>query len=195
MDSYERISEYMIKHLELHRFTVISYASTGTICTKCNLGEQFQFHDTVQSWFTNKRRLSGALASQFNGLKFLQESSKKISHLFNAHMPRLTQIARSTVLHMQICFAWKSIWSCSKESRTALLLSLPTGSRGAPSCRRSPLAWKTFHQLHTQGHAASRTTVPQTASAPRAIMQISQAAAAGSISKQDNKGPRPQLFA
>lgn len=45
-------------------------------------------------------------------------------------MPQLTQIARSTVLRMQIRFAWKSIWSCLKESRTALLLSPLTGSRG-----------------------------------------------------------------
>lgn len=83
--------------------------------------------------------------SQFNGLKFLQESSKKITHLFSEHMPRLTQIARSTVLRMQICFAWKSIWSCSKESRTALLLSPLTPARaGPPSRRLSPLAWKSF---------------------------------------------------
>lgn len=45
-------------------------------------------------------------------------------------MPQLTQIACSAVLRMQIRFAWKSIWSCLKESRTALLLSPLTGSRG-----------------------------------------------------------------
>lgn len=65
---------------------------------------------------------------------------KKMTHLFNAHMPQLPQIARSTVLHMQIWFAWKSIWSCSKESRTVLLLSPPPPPCGAPA----PLAWKTF---------------------------------------------------
>lgn len=49
---------------------------------------------------------------------------------------------------MQICFAWKSLWSCSKESRTARLLSPPsTGSRAFS--RLAPLAWKTFHQLRT----------------------------------------------
>lgn len=72
-----------------------------------------------------KSRLNNAQDPQFNGLKFLQESSKKITHLFSAHMPQLTRIARSTVLRMQICFAWKSIWSCLKEARTALLLSPP----------------------------------------------------------------------
>lgn len=72
-----------------------------------------------------KSRLNNAQDPQFNGLKFLQESSKKITHLFSAHMPQLTRIAHSTVLRMQICFAWKSIWSCLKEARTALLLSPP----------------------------------------------------------------------
>ena len=102
--------------------------------------------------------------SQFNGLKFLQESSKKITHLFSAHMPRLTQIARSTVLRMQICFAWKSIWSCSKESRTALLLSPPR-----PAHARLPLAvyllsrGKHFHQLRTHGRTVSGAASPRTA--------------------------------
>lgn len=55
-------------------------------------------------------------------------------HLFNEHMPQLSQIARSTVLRMQIRFAWKSIWSCLKESRTALLLSPLAGpGRGSLS--------------------------------------------------------------
>lgn len=72
-----------------------------------------------------KSRLNNAQDPQFNGLKFLQESSKKITHLFSAHMPQLTRIAHSTVLRVQICFAWKSIWSCLKEARTALLLSPP----------------------------------------------------------------------
>lgn len=65
------------------------------------------------------------------GWTFLQESSLKIIHLFIAHMPELTWIARSTVLLMQICFAWKSIWSCSKESRTGLLLSPPLALRAS----------------------------------------------------------------
>lgn len=59
------------------------------------------------------------------GWNFCKKALKKITHLFSAHMPRLTRIARSTVLRMQICFAWKSIWSCLKEARTALLLSPP----------------------------------------------------------------------
>lgn len=106
----------------------------------------------------NKKQAEWCPRSQINGLKFLQESSKKIIHLFIAHMLQLPQIAHSTVLRMQICFAWKSIWSCSKESRTALLLSPLAGSRGAPSRRLSPLTWKTFHQLHTHGHPVSGST-------------------------------------
>lgn len=95
--------------------------------------------------------------TQFNGLKFLQDSSKKIIHLFNAHMPRLSQIARSTVSRMQICFAWKSIWSCSKESRTALLLSpLTPAHAGLPLAVYLLSCGKCFHQLHTHGHASQR---------------------------------------
>lgn len=80
----------------------------------------------------NKRRLNNAQDFSLMGCYFCKKALKKIIHLFNAHMPTHTQIARSTVLHMQICFAWKSIWSCSKESRTALLLSPLAGSHGAP---------------------------------------------------------------
>lgn len=65
-------------------------------------------------------------------------------------MPQLTRIARSTVLHMQICFAWKSIWSCSKESRTALLLSpLAPAHAGLPLAVYLLSRGNHFHQLHT----------------------------------------------
>lgn len=80
----------------------------------------------------NKSRLNIAQDLSLMGWNFCKKALKKIIHLFNAHMPKLTQIARSTVLHMQICFAWKSIWSCLKESRTALLLSPLASSHRAP---------------------------------------------------------------
>lgn len=126
--------------------------------------------------------------SQSNGLKFLQESSKKIIHLFNAHMPQLTQIARSTVLRMQICFAWKSIWSCSKESRTALLLSPLAASRGAPSCRLSPLAWKTFSPApHAWTYSQWQPPYLRLLKPPWANMQISQAHTGGPVRKRDEE--------
>ena len=79
-------------------------------------------------------------------------------------MPQLSQIARSTVLRMQICFAWKSIWSCSKESRTALLLSVPSPAHtGLPLAVYLLSRGKCFHQLHTHGHAVSGIALPQTA--------------------------------
>lgn len=80
-------------------------------------------------------------------------------HLFSAHMPPLTRIARSTVLSMQICFAWKSIWSCSKESRTALLLSPLAGSRSLlPSL--SSRVEDILNQLHTHAQAVLRQLPP-----------------------------------
>lgn len=67
------------------------------------------------------------------GWNFCKKALKKLS-ICSVHtcLTRLSQIAHSTVLRMQICFAWKSIWSCSKESRTALLLSAPVPSRAPP---------------------------------------------------------------
>lgn len=93
-------------------------------------------------------------------------------------MPQLTQIACSTVLRMQIHFAWKSIWSCLKESRTALLLSPLTGSRGAPSRRLSPLVWKTSSPaLHAWARGPRQSVAePKT---PWANMQISEACTDG----------------
>lgn len=101
-------------------------------------------------------------------------------------MPQLTQIARSTVLRMQIRFAWKSIWSCLKESRTALLLSPLTGSRGAPSRRLSPLVWKTSSPaLHAWAHGPRRSIAePKT---PWANMQISEAFTDGPVYKQNGE--------
>lgn len=105
------------------------------------------------------------------GWNFCKKALKKIIHLFNEHMPQLTQIACSTVLRMQIHFAWKSIWSCLKESRTALLLSPLTGSRGAPSRRLSPLVWKTSSPaLHAWARGPRQSVAePKT---PWANMQI-----------------------
>lgn len=98
-------------------------------------------------------------------------------------MPQLTQIACSTVLRMQIHFAWKSIWSCLKESRTALLLSPLTGSRGAPSRRLSPLVWKTSSPaLHAWARGPRQSVAePKT---PWANMQISEACTDGPVYKQ-----------
>lgn len=109
---------------------------------------------------------------------------KKMTHLLNAHM--LPQIARSTVLHMQICFAWKSIWSCSKESRTVLLLSLPPPPCGAPA----PLAWKTFSPAPLAwavSGASSPHTAPSTTVGP--VCRFSWAPV-----REQNKEPRNCLF-
>lgn len=114
--------------------------------------------------FMKKNKLNNSQDLNFMGWKFLQESSKKVTHLFNAHMPQLPQIARSTVLHMQICFAWKSIWSCLKESRTALLLSPPTTP--PPPSPALLSRGKHFHQLHSRGQAVSGTGSPRLARTP-----------------------------
>ena len=85
-----------------------------------------------------------------------EKNEKNNIHLFNAYMPELTQIARSTVLRMQICFAWKSIWSCSKESRTGLLLFPPPAHAGLTLAVYLFSHGRHFTSSHTQGHAASR---------------------------------------
>lgn len=79
-------------------------------------------------------------------------------------MPQLTRIARSTVLRMQICFAWKSIWSCSKESRTALLLSPPRPAHaGLPLAVYLLSRGNHFHQLRTHRPTVSGTALPRQA--------------------------------
>ena len=104
-------------------------------------------------------------------------------------MPRLTQIARSTVLRMQICFAWKSIWSCSKESRTALLLStltwLTRGSLLPSISSRVEKIFTSSTRMDIQSVAPPRL---RQIKPPWANMQISQAHTGGPVRKQD-KGP------
>lgn len=140
-----------------------------------------------------KSRLNNAQDPQFNGLKFLQESSKKITHLFSAHMPQLTRIARSTVLRMQICFAWKSIWSCLKEARTALLLSPPRRlARGSLLPSISSRVENIFtSSVHT--NMRSVASPPTASPAPWANMQISWARAGSAVRKRD-EGPLNCLY-
>lgn len=98
-------------------------------------------------------------------------------------MPQLTQIARSAVLRMQIRFAWKSIWGCLKESRTALLLSPLTDSRGgsfSPSISsRVENIFTSSARMATHLHGDALQS-----KAPWANMQISEACTDGPVCKR-----------